>query len=130
MIGMDSSILDTVKKAIGVDPEETHFDPDIVMHINAMFAVLNQIGCGPEEGFIIEDSSSTWNDYIENNKLLNLVPSYMSLQVKLLFDPPSSSFVFESYRKTIDMLESRINYVVDHPEPIPPVDTEGDENSK
>ena len=51
---MTNSILDSVKKVLGISPEYTEFDVDIIMHINTVFATLRQLGIGPIQGFRIE----------------------------------------------------------------------------
>lgn len=105
------SILNTIKKALGLDPSYDVFDTDLVMHINSTFATLSQLGVGPEEGFSIEDDSATWQDFlglVETNKLL-FVKSYMYLKVRLLFDPPTTSFAIDAMKKNAEEYEWRLN---------------------
>lgn len=102
------SILTSVKKALGIAAEYTHFDPDLIMHINSVFSILNQLGVGPEKGFIISNEYNTWSEFIADNPKLEFVKSYMYLKVKLLFDPPTSSAVAESTKRLTDELEWRI----------------------
>lgn len=111
-----TSILTSVKKMLGIAEEYDHFDSDIIMHINSVFAILTQLGVGPKEGFFIEDDTTSWSDFIQSNSLLNQVKSYMYLKVKLLFDPPLSSSVIESTNRLISELEWRINVAVDQVE--------------
>ena len=104
------SILTSIKKMIGIGEEYTHFDTDIIMHINSVFADLTQMGVGPEEGFMIEDDSAIWDDFISDNMMLNSVKSYMNLRVKLLFDPASiGSSTLASYERQISQWEWRLN---------------------
>ena len=105
------SILTSIKKLLGPSAEDTHFDPDIIMHINTVLMDLNQIGVGPEEGFAITDKSETWDDFVPEASLAKLegIKSYIYLRVRLLFDPPTNSAVIESMNKQIDKLEWRIN---------------------
>lgn len=102
------SILTSVKKALGIAAEYTHFDPDLIMHINSVFSILNQLGVGPEEGFMISNEYNMWSEFIADNPKLEFVKSYMYLKVKLLFDPPTSSAVAESTKRLTDELEWRI----------------------
>ena len=108
-----TSILTSVKKMLGIAEEYDHFDSDIIMHINSVFAILTQLGVGPKEGFFIEDDTTSWSDFIQSNSLLNPVKSYMYLKVKLLFYPPISSSVIESTNRLISELEWRINVAAD-----------------
>ena len=103
------SILISIKKILGITEEYTHFDQDIIMHINSVFMVLTQIGIGPSEGFFIEDDSATWDDFLQEDKTIEAVKSYMGLKVQLLFDPPLSSSVMESKKRLIDEFEWRLN---------------------
>lgn len=103
------SILTSIKKLIGYDEEYTHFDQDIIIFINTTIATLRQIGIGPQEGFVIKDSSTTWSDYLGETLLLETVKTYIHLKVKLVFDPPSSSFVLESIKEVIKECECRLN---------------------
>ena len=109
------SILTSIKKLLGIDEAYTHFDSDISMHINSALMVLTQLGVGPEEGFMIEDDTSTWISFIseENVAKIEAVKSYVYLKVKLLFDPPISSAVIESINRQISELEWRLNVAVD-----------------
>lgn len=103
------SILDTTKKVLGLDSEYTAFDQDIMMHINSVFSTLHQLGVGPDAGFMIEDKTPTWTEYLGGDLNLNSVKSYVYLRVKLLFDPPPTSFALAAMEKQIAELEWRIN---------------------
>ena len=108
------SILTSIKKLLGVTEEYTHYDADIIIHINTVFGTLTQLGVGPSEGFRIEDETTEWADYIPGNSLLyESVKSYMFLKVKLLFDPPLSGTVLQSYDRQISELEWRLNVTAD-----------------
>lgn len=108
------SILTSVKKLLGITEDYTHFDADLIMHINSVFTILTQLGVGPKEGFRIEDEIATWNDFLQTESvLLDSVKSYMHLKVKLLFDPPLSGTVMEAYNRMISEFEWRLNVTVD-----------------
>ena len=101
------SILLSIKKLLGIMPEYTHFDDDIIIHINTAFAALNQLGIGPKGGFMIVDENSAWEEYTTETNL-NMVKTYIYLKVRLLFDPPTSTALIESINRTISELEWRI----------------------
>ena len=108
------SILTSIKKLLGITEEYTHFDADLIMHINSVFTILTQLGVGPKEGFRIEDEIATWNDFLQTDSVLfDSVKSYMHLKVKLLFDPPLSGTVMESYNRMISEFEWRLNVTAD-----------------
>lgn len=107
------SILTSIKKLLGITEEYTHFDTDLIIHINSVFMVLTQLGVGPEEGFFIEDEDAIWFDFVGENSAIELIKSYVYLKVKLLFDPPTSSAVIESTNRMISEFEWRLNVAVD-----------------
>lgn len=110
------SILTSIKKLLGIDEEYENFDPEIIMHINSVFMILNQLGVGPSESFSIQDSNSVWSDFMPSGSNLEAVKSYMHLKVKLMFDPPSSSAVMDAINRTIAELEWRLNVAADTPQ--------------
>jgi hypothetical protein len=84
------SILTSVKKLLGIDESYTHFDADLIMHINSVFSILGQMGVGPKKGFAISGADEKWSDFLEDDPgRLALVKSYMHLKVRLLFDLPT-----------------------------------------
>ena len=104
------SILTSVKKMLGITEEYEHFDPDLIMHINSVFMILNQLGVGPTEGFTIQDETSVWTDFIsDDDPRFAGVKSYVPLKVKLLFDPPDRSSVMNATNEMIKELEWRLN---------------------
>ena len=110
---LDESILNSVKKLLGIQEEYEQFDPDIIMHVNSAFMILNQIGAGPEDGFRIEDKTAVWGDFTKNKINLESVKTDVYLRVKLMFDPPLSSIVTESINRMISEFEWRIQLVAD-----------------
>lgn len=107
------SILTSIKKVLGITEDYTHFDADLIMHINTVFSILTQLGVGPAEGFSISDASAVWTDFIPSNPPLDIIKSYMYLKVRLLFDPPLGSAVKDAIDRQIAELEWRINIAVD-----------------
>lgn len=108
----ESKILTTIKAALGLQPDYTPFDTELTMHINSVFAILNQLGLGPEEGFVI-DENTAWQDILEDSKVES-VKTYVFLRVKIIFDsatmPPA---VLAAYERTISELEFRISVAKD-----------------
>lgn len=105
---MVASILTTIKKSLGVEDDVTAFDVDILMHINSVFSTLNQIGVGPDVGFQIEDSTATWDSFLGTDPRLNNVKTYIYLKVRLLFDPPSTSFTIKALEDMAHEIETRL----------------------
>lgn len=110
------SILDSIKKLLGIDEEYKHFDIDIIMHINTVFMTLHQLGIGPDEGYAIVDSLNKWTDYIPEMELeprYECIKTYMYRKVRLAFDPPQSSSAVESLNRLIAEDEWRISVLAD-----------------
>ena len=107
------SILTSIKKLLGIDATYTHFDADLIMHINSVFSILTQLGVGPANGFSIRGKDETWTSFIDDENKFALVKSYMQLKVKLLFDPPLSSAVIESVNRQISEFEWRLLVAAD-----------------
>ena len=103
-----TSILLSVKKMLGLDKDYDIFDPELIIYINTVFGTLHQLGVGPEEKFTISGDSELWSDFTTEDEEFEEVKSYVYLRVRLLFDPPSSSFVLTSFKEQIKELEWRL----------------------
>lgn len=102
------SILNSIKKLLGITAEDTSFDTDIIIHINTVFLTLNQLGVGPNKPVAISSELDTWVDKFGAMDHIEAIKSYTYLRVRLLFDQPTSSFVVESMNKQITELEWRL----------------------
>ena len=109
----DESILNSIKKLLGLDKDYDVFDQDVILYINSALSYLHQIGVGPNDGFAIADESAKWSDLISDNKLILNVKSYIYIKVRLLFDPPSTSYAIDALDKQAKEHEWRINAAVD-----------------
>lgn len=103
------SILNTIKKMLDVDVGCTHFDENIINHINTALMVLTQIGVGPDKGYAIRDATAKWSDFLTDMSKLEGVKTYIYLRVKPLFDPTSSSAISSAMKNVADELEWRMN---------------------
>ena len=110
---MTDSILDSTKEKLGLAKDYTVFDSAIIDHINSVFFTLNQLGVGPAEGYSILDDSDKWQDFIGTEKKQQTIQSYMYLKVRLLFDPPTTSFAIDSMSKIASEMEWRMNIVAE-----------------
>lgn len=125
---MSDSILISTKKILGIEAAYTAFDVDILTHINSVFSTLHQLGIGPVDGYVILDDQATWDLYLLNDPRINSVKSYMYLRVRLLFDPPTTSYLITSLKEQAQELEWRLNvvregdlYPLEPTEPLPPL---------
>lgn len=105
---MEESILDSTKKMLGMESDYTAFDLDVITHINSVFVTLSQLAVGSEV-FAIEDAEKKWSDLELPQDQLSLARSYIWLKVRLLFDPPATSFHIEALNNQIKECEGRLS---------------------
>jgi hypothetical protein len=106
----DRSILQDIRLAVGLSEDSVDFDTDLVMNINAALAALYQNGAILP--VVVVDDTTTWGELkdplkVEGNKLAHIIPLYVTLSTKVIFDPPPPSAV-EYFNNTVDQLLWRI----------------------
>jgi hypothetical protein len=116
---MIPSILNSIKKMLGLDADYDVFDVDIAMHINTVLAALTQLGIGPAAGFMVTGDAETWDDFLgdgsgsPSDPRANLVFSYIYLRVRFLFDPPDGRWGIASYEAQLKEFEWRLNVLAE-----------------
>lgn len=108
-----NSILNSIKKMLGIEIDDDSFDTDIIFNINAAIMILTQLGIGNDSGFFISDESAVWSDLIGDSKRIEAAKMYVYLKVRLSFDPPTSSAVLESINRQLDELAWRLSIQAD-----------------
>lgn len=109
---MEQSILTSTKKVLHIAPDDDSFDLDVLTQINSAFSTLNDLGVGPDIGFVIDDASATWEDFLpdeENKVQRNQVKTFVLLTARLGFDPPTSTFLLSAAERQLAELTSRIS---------------------
>ena len=116
---LTGSILTSMKQMLGIPAADTAFDVELIVQINTVFMTLNQLGIGPEEGFVISNATPVWTDFLEDPIKYSAVGSLMYLRLRLIFDPPGTSYLQDSIRSQIAEYEWRLaNQVPIPPEPV------------
>ena len=118
---LENSILNDVKKLSGLSVEDSEletedykpFDTDLLLFINASFNRLKQLGVGPNTNYSIESSDETWGNFFEDVQVVEMVRAWMVLNVKMQFDPPTSSIAADAYKNMIDKYEWCMNVDVE-----------------
>lgn len=110
---MNESILESIKKLLGIDTEYTVFDQDILIHINSVFMILRQLGVGPDEGYKITSKNNIWSEFSEDDVFIESVKTYVYLKVRMYFDPPQNSAFAQAIQAQIAELEWRLNVASD-----------------
>lgn len=105
---MIDSILNSVKKNLGLAADYNAFDDDILLFINGVLFHLTQLGVGPEVGFTVEDADDTWDDFLGSQPRWNGVRTFVFLRVRMLFDPPQTSYLISALEKQALEMEWRI----------------------
>ncbi len=122
---METSILKSTRKVLGIGTDDASFDLDIITFINSAFSNLFSIGLGPVEGFFIEDEEADWEDLgIDSVPILSQVKTCIFLRVRMLFDPPQTSYLVEAMSRQIQEHDWRLNEMREQTawvDPDPPV---------
>lgn len=108
---MEDSILKSTKLMLGIVPEYTVFDHEIITNINSAMSSLNQIGVG--DASPIEDENATWSALEWPDVQLNLAKTLVFLRVKLAFDPPGTSYLIDAVKEQIREQEWRLSTFVE-----------------
>lgn len=92
---LDDGILETTKDAIGLIVEDTSFDAELLLHINAALSTLYQNGIGKP---VHVDRDDKWSKFVndeqnQNDYMFGQIKQYVFLETKILFDPPPPSTV-------------------------------------
>jgi hypothetical protein len=95
-LNLTNSILRDIRQTVGLSSDSIDFDTDLLQHINSSIGKLNQNGIG--KLLIVQNDSTTWSELqdptqTEGNKFFQLVPLFITLSTKILFDPPPPSNV-------------------------------------
>lgn len=115
--------MQTVRVAVGLSNDTIDFDTELLMHINGAIGKLNQNGVG--NFLVVENEDQKWIDLqdatqVEGNKYFQMIPLFITLSTKLLFDPPPPSAV-QTYQNNIDQALWRLKVAYEQPyvEPVP-----------
>lgn len=111
-IGNNDSILASIKRLMpnsSIPENYEVFDNELIANINVELATLQQLGVGDlDTAFVVTGYAETWEDLIDDPELLSLIPQYVALRVKTIFDTPKSTTVVEALKEKSKELEFRI----------------------
>lgn len=114
MVPTEESILQSIKKMLGLEADYTPFDQELLIHINSALFTLMQLGVGPSSGFDVDGDEETWRDFLGDDLTkLKAVKSYIYFDVRLAWDPPSSGTVAKQFQEKHDELGWRLRHQVE-----------------
>ena len=105
---MSDSVLLSIKQMLGISPEDTSFDVNVIMSINTALTTLMDLGLTEVEDEIVTDDIMTWDDLLGGRTDIEYVKTYVYQKVKMIFDPPTSTAAIDAMQRSINELEWRI----------------------
>ena len=105
---MSDSVLSSTKQMLGISPEDTSFDVNVIMSINTALTILMDLGLTEVEDQIVTDDYMTWDDLLGGRTDIEYVKTYIYQKVKMIFDPPTSTAAIDAMQRSISELEWRI----------------------
>ena len=105
---MSDSVLSSTKQMLGISPEDTSFDVNVIMSINTALTILMDLGLTEVEDQIVTDDYMTWDDLLGGRTDMEYVKTYMYQKIKMIFDPPTSTAAIDAMQRSISELEWRI----------------------
>ena len=105
---MIDSVLLSTKQMLGISPEDTSFDVNVIMSINTALTTLMDLGLTEVEDEIVTDDIMTWDDLLGGRTDIEYVKTYIYQKVKMIFDPPTSTATIDAMQRSISELEWRI----------------------
>ena len=105
---MSDSVLLSIKQMLGISPEDTSFDVNVIMSINTALTTLMDLGLTEVEDEIVIDDDMTWDDLLSGRTDIEYVKTYVYQKVKMIFDPPTSTAAIDAMQRSINELEWRI----------------------
>lgn len=101
---LSESILITVKRDCNVEDDDHAFDSEIIRSINSYLQILWMQNVGVS-GFKVTNEDQTWAEFLgPHADDLQMAVSYICKKVRLAFDPPSNSSLYNAYKEQADEL--------------------------
>lgn len=104
---MEDSILVSTKDVLNVESGSTVFDEQVLLAINAAFSVLHDLGVIYD--VVVMDDTATWSGLGLDDHMTNAAKAYVNLKARMLFDPPTTSYLVTAMEEQIREFEIRLS---------------------
>lgn len=113
-MNITNNVLKDVRGFLHLDKDSDIFDSEIVPHVLSSLGKLSQNGIGV---ITTVDENTIWTDIIDGEMIVNptifsMVPLFVMLSTKILFDPPPPSAI-EYHKQNVDELLWRLRLEYD-----------------
>lgn len=105
---MSDSVLSSTKQMLGISPEDTSFDINVIISINTALTILMDLGLTEVEDQLVTSDKMTWDELLGGRTDIEYVKTYVYQKVKMIFDPPTSTAAIDAMQRSISELEWRI----------------------
>lgn len=108
---MNDSILNTIKKMLGIELDYTAFDEELIRHINGAFMILGQLGVPFDDTtyFKITGPDEIWANFIKDETNIESVINDVYFRVRLWWDPPTNSYAVSAMERQNAELDWRLS---------------------
>ena len=104
---MEASILNSTKTVLNVETGSTVFDEEVLQAINAAFSVLHDLGV--IYNLVVTSESVVWAYLVLDDHMTSMVQSYVNLKSRMLFDPPTTSYLITAMEGQLQEAEMRLS---------------------
>lgn len=107
---LSDSILSSVKKLIGINDDDTSFDMDIILNINAAASTLYQLGV-LQKPFTVSSKKDIYDDMLPEGSedVINQVKMYFVYKTRIGFDSASlTGTMIQTIKELISEAEWRL----------------------
>lgn len=113
-MNITSFVIEDVRKFVNLGADDAVFDGELIPHIMSSLGKLSQSGVAVAQ---LITPTTTWTDVIETKMITNpevftMIPLYIMLSTKILFDPPPPSTV-EYFQSNINDMLWRLTLIYD-----------------
>ena len=96
-----STVLSSIKTQLGVAEDDSNFDTDLVIFINDALFDVKMLGPGKPGVTLKINTETEWSELFDDSETSSAVEEFIYLTVKLVFDPPQTSYGIAAIERKI-----------------------------